>query len=101
MLDGAEQLGVLAVTLANSDAAPSTDGVIPPRLTMFAAILAEQIMVKTLYGDTIVRLRRTAQMGLAAEIQWSLLPPLTFTCEQVTVAAALEPAYQVAGDTVD
>ena len=34
-------------------------------------------------------------------MQWSLLPPLTFACEDVTVAAALEPAYQVAGDSVD
>ena len=58
-------------------------------------------MAKTLYGDTIVRLRRSQQMGLAAEMQWSLLPPLTFACPQVTIAAALEPAYQVAGDTVD
>jgi serine phosphatase RsbU (regulator of sigma subunit) len=34
-------------------------------------------------------------------MQWSLLPPLTFACDGVTVAAALEPAYEVAGDTVD
>jgi len=40
-------------------------------------------------------------MGLAAEMQWSLLPPLTFACREVTIAAALEPAYEVAGDTVD
>jgi serine phosphatase RsbU (regulator of sigma subunit) len=40
-------------------------------------------------------------MGLAAEMQWSLLPPLTFACEQVTVTGVLEPAYEVAGDTVD
>ena len=40
-------------------------------------------------------------MGLSAEMQWSLLPPLTFASHQVTVAAALEPAYEVAGDTVD
>jgi serine phosphatase RsbU (regulator of sigma subunit) len=40
-------------------------------------------------------------MGLAAEMQWSLLPPLTFACRRVTVAGALEPAYEVAGDSVD
>ena len=34
-------------------------------------------------------------------MQWSLLPPLTFACDVVTIAGALEPAYQVAGDTVD
>ncbi len=34
-------------------------------------------------------------------MQWALLPPLTFACHEVTVAAAMEPAYEVAGDTVD
>ena len=43
-------------------------------------------MTKTQYGDTIVRMRRTTRMGLAAEIQWSLLPPITFANETVTVA---------------
>ena len=63
-------------------------------------VVAELVMSKTQYGDTVVRLRRQAEMGLAAELQWSLLPPLTFACAEVTVAAALEPAYEVAGDTV-
>jgi serine phosphatase RsbU (regulator of sigma subunit) len=40
-------------------------------------------------------------MQLAAEIQWSLLPPLTFASPEVTIAAGLEPAYQVAGDSID
>jgi serine phosphatase RsbU (regulator of sigma subunit) len=40
-------------------------------------------------------------MGVAAEVQWGLLPPLTFTDGRVSLAAALEPAYDVAGDSVD
>ena len=40
-------------------------------------------------------------MGLGAEIQWGLLPPLTFASRDISIAAALEPAYEVAGDTVD
>ena len=40
-------------------------------------------------------------MSLAAEVQWALLPPLTFASSQLVVAAALEPAYQVAGDSID
>lgn len=102
LLDGTERLGVAAVTVAAPGGEPVLDdAVIEQRLLMFAALLAQLIMSKTLYGDEIVRLRRTSSMGLAAEIQWSLLPPLTFACDQVTVAAALEPAYEVAGDTVD
>jgi serine phosphatase RsbU (regulator of sigma subunit) len=63
--------------------------------------VAELVMTKTLHGDSIVRARRRAQMGLAAEIQWGLLPPLTFASETVAVAGALEPAYDVAGDSLD
>ena len=40
-------------------------------------------------------------MGLAAEMQWSLLPPLTVSSRAVTIAAVLEPAYDVSGDTFD
>ena len=100
LLDGTERLGVMGVTLGGSDdvgeGTPTGD-----RLRHFAALVAELVMAKTQYGDTVVRLRRSAAMGLAAEIQWSMLPPLTFADENVIVAGALEPAYQVAGDSVD
>ena len=100
LLDGTERLGVLAVTV---DPAPADadNQLVTGRLRPFASLVAELITTKTLYGDTIVRLRRRAQLGLAAELQWSLLPPLTFACGQLTVAAALEPAYEIAGDTLD
>jgi hypothetical protein len=101
MLDGTERLGVLGVTLSREAAADLADGLTGVRLRRFAALVAEVVMTKTLYGDTIVRLRRREPMGLAAEIQWALLPPLTFSCRQVTVAGAPEPAYEVAGDTLD
>jgi serine/threonine protein phosphatase PrpC len=105
LLDGSERLGVLAVTLRdvalnNSDDDP-TQAPVAGQLRDFASLAGELIMTKTLYGDTIVRLRRRAEMGLAAEMQWSLLPPLTFACPQLSVAGVLEPAYEVAGDTFD
>jgi serine phosphatase RsbU (regulator of sigma subunit) len=98
VLDGAERLGVLAATLEQE---PKADDEVSRRLSFFAGLVAEVLMTKAAYGDALVRLRRTAPMGLAAEIQWSLLPPLTFADENVSVAAALEPAYDVAGDSVD
>jgi hypothetical protein len=101
LLDGVERLGVLGVTVDGAVVPEITNGLVGVRLRRFAALVAELIMTKTMYGDTIVRLRRQAGMGLAAEMQWSLLPPLTFACHEVTIAAALEPAYEVAGDTVD
>jgi hypothetical protein len=99
MLDGAERVGVLAVTVASDD--PEYIAARQEVLHVFASLLAELVAVKTMYGDTIVRQRRQSQMGLAAELQWSVLPPLTFACPEVTVAAVLEPAYEVAGDTFD
>jgi hypothetical protein len=101
LLDGIERLGVLGVTVDGPVAPEVGGGLVGIRLRRFATLVAELIMTKTMYGDTIVRLRRQSGMGLAAEMQWSLLPPLTFACHEVTVAAALEPAYEVAGDTVD
>jgi len=105
LLDGSERLGVLAVTLSTVALNDSDDdprrAPVAKRLRGFASLAGELIMTKTLYGDTIVRLRRRAEMGLAAEMQWSLLPPLTFACPQLSVAAVLEPAYEVAGDTFD
>jgi serine phosphatase RsbU (regulator of sigma subunit) len=100
LLDGSERLGVLAVTVDGDDAL-DVDHPEGQRLRLFATLLAELVMSKTLYGDSMVRLRRTADMGLAAEIQWNLLPPLTFASPALSVAAALEPAYEVAGDNFD
>jgi serine phosphatase RsbU (regulator of sigma subunit) len=100
MLDGSDRLGVLAVTVSGPEALDARHPV-GQRLRLFATLVAELVVSKTLYGDTLVRLRRTAPMGLAAEIQWNLLPPLTFASTEVIVAAALEPAYEVAGDSVD
>jgi len=45
--------------------------------------------------------RRRAQFSLAAEMRWSLLPPLTFTSPDVTIAGFLQPSHGVAGDAFD
>jgi serine phosphatase RsbU (regulator of sigma subunit) len=34
-------------------------------------------------------------------MQWSLLPPRTFGTDQVLISGALEPAYDIGGDTFD
>lgn len=101
LLDGTERLGVLAVTVDDPAALDAEEGALRLRLRRFASVASELIMSKTMYGDTLVRLRRTRPMGLAAEMQWGLLPPLTFSDRSVVVAGGLEPAYQVAGDSLD
>lgn len=98
LFDGTERLGTLGVTLP---ASRLDDDAGMTRLQRFASVVAELVVTKTLYGDSIVRARRTSRMTLAAEIQWSLLPPLTFVNRAVTVAGGLEPAYEVAGDSLD
>lgn len=101
LLDGSERLGVLGVVAPSVRELEANGGVLQSRLMRFASLAAELLMTKTLYGDTVVRLRRTGRMGLAAEMQWSLLPPMAFATDRVVIAGGLEPAYEVAGDTFD
>jgi serine phosphatase RsbU (regulator of sigma subunit) len=56
---------------------------------------------KSAYGDVIVNTARVRPVTIAAELRWSMLPPLTFENDAVSVAAILEPAYEVAGDSFD
>ncbi len=95
VLDGIERLGVIGATF------PAVDEVLLDRLGHLASFVGELIVSRTRVGDALQRVARGQEMGLAAEIQWSLMPPLTAGTTQVTIAAMLEPAYEVGGDLVD
>ncbi|MGW7583427.1 PP2C family protein-serine/threonine phosphatase [Kitasatospora sp. NPDC054768] len=95
LLDGGDEVGVLALTL---DAVDEGDRLLLRRL---AALVADLLVTKSGYTDRIFQARRLEPMSVAAEIQWSLLPPLSLSVPQVAVAGILEPAYQVAGDSFD
>lgn len=100
ILDSAERLGVLAVTVDG----PALDG--DPsgamrRWTALASLLGELAVTKSAYGDAIALARRTEGVSLAAEMRWTMLPPLTFSSPDVTVSGILEPAYDIAGDCFD
>ncbi|SEC29563.1 PP2C family protein-serine/threonine phosphatase [Streptomyces melanosporofaciens] len=95
LLDGSDVVGVLAVTLSTVD---DDDRRLLRRL---AGLIADMLVTKNSYTDQFFRARRREPMTLAAEIQWSLLPPLTMVTPQVAVAGILEPAYDVAGDSFD
>ncbi len=101
LLLGTDRLGVLEVTVDSEATLYADNDRMIGLFTRMAARVANLIASKSPYGDTLVRLRRRNEMGLAAEIQYLLLPPLTFASHPVTVAAALEPCYHVAGDTID
>jgi hypothetical protein len=95
LLDGAERLGVLGLTF------PSVDHALRVECGWFATLVAELLMTKGQYTDSYFLTRRRQSMGLAAEMQWQLLPPLTFVTPRVVIAGLLEPAYEVAGDAFD
>ncbi|WP_329538286.1 SpoIIE family protein phosphatase (plasmid) [Streptomyces sp. NBC_01450] len=95
LLDGSDQVGVMALTL---DAVGDDDRCLLRRL---AGLVADMVVTKNAYTDQFFLARRREPMSVSAEIQWSLLPPLTMTLPQVAVAGVLEPAYRVAGDSFD
>ena len=95
LLDGADRVGVMTVTVAVAD-----DGT-ERRARHMASIAAELIVSKSAFGDHLLLARRLRDMDLAAEMRWAMLPPLTFTNDRVAVAGILEPAYEIAGDSFD
>ncbi|MFI6175640.1 PP2C family protein-serine/threonine phosphatase [Nonomuraea sp. NPDC051191] len=95
LLDGGDQVGVMTLTL---DAVTDDDRRLLRRL---AGLVADMLVTKNAYTDQFFLTRRREPMSVSAEIQWSLLPPLSMSVPQVEVAGILEPAYRVAGDSFD
>jgi serine phosphatase RsbU (regulator of sigma subunit) len=95
LLDGSDHVGVMAVTMETVD---DDDRRLLRRL---AGLVADMIVTKHAYTDQFFEARRRAPMSVAAEIQWSLLPPVAMSVPQVALAGILEPAYNVAGDSFD
>ncbi|MCX5336870.1 PP2C family protein-serine/threonine phosphatase [Streptomyces sp. NBC_00140] len=95
LLDGSDEVGVMAVTL---DTVDDDDRRLLRRL---AGLVADMLVTKHAYTDRFFQARRREPMSVAAEMQWSLLPPLSMSVPQVEVAGILEPAYDIAGDSFD
>ncbi|MDX3771708.1 MULTISPECIES: PP2C family protein-serine/threonine phosphatase [unclassified Streptomyces] len=95
LLDGSDEVGVLALTL---DTVDDDDRQLLGRL---ASLVADILVTKHAYTDRFFQARRREPMSVAAEMQWSLLPPLTMSVPQVAVGGAVEPAYDIAGDSFD
>jgi serine phosphatase RsbU (regulator of sigma subunit) len=89
------RLGVLAMTL------PNWDDEIEALCIELGLAAAPLLIASAQYTDLPHKLRRRTKMGLAAEMQWSLLPPLSFAAGGVTITGLLEPAYEVGGDCFD
>ncbi len=98
LLDGTERLGVLQLELA-PDVQVEED--LLRTCADVAALLAELVQTRSLYGDAVERARRRVPMTVPAELQWRLLPPLTFVSPRVAVSGILAPTAEVAGDSFD
>lgn len=64
-------------------------------------VLVLLIVSRRRYTDIVLRSRRAEPLSIAAEIQWSLLPPLTCATDSFSASGILEPAYSIGGDTFD
>ena len=93
ILDSAERIGVVGVT--GGEEVPVDDWL------AVTSCLGELVVSKEAYGDRIATTRRRRSVSLAAEMRWSLLPPLTFSSPRVSVTGILQPSYRVAGDAFD
>ncbi|GAB2521283.1 PP2C family protein-serine/threonine phosphatase [Nocardiopsis aegyptia] len=93
VLNGAERLGVLRVAYE--------EGTGVEAMRTLAAMVGLLVVDKRSNSDAYARLIRTKPMSVSAEMQWMLMPPVTFTNAKVTVSAATEPAYDNAGDSFD
>lgn len=91
----ARKLGVLSMTL------PTWDEQVEGLCVELGIAAAHLVSTADGYTDRLHLLRRRKDMSLAAEMQWGVLPPLTFSMDGTTVAGLMEPAYEVGGDCFD
>lgn len=89
------KLGVLTMTV------PQWDAEIEYFSTELGHAAAYLLEASGRYTDLPHLLRRRKGMDLAAEMQWSLLPPLSFASGGTSLAGLVEPAYEVGGDCFD
>jgi len=96
LLDGVERLGVVELVLPEAPTDHRLD-----ELRALVSLVAELAVVNDAYSDVYSRLRRRKTLSLAAEMQWELLPPMSFGTERVVISGGLEPAYEIGGDSFD
>jgi stage II sporulation SpoE-like protein len=66
-----------------------------------ASLLGYVLNAADRWTDEFHVTRRRNEMSLPAEMQWGQLPLAAFSSTDVSIAGALEPAYDIGGDTFD
>ena len=95
LVDDRERIGVLELEMPDAASEPATVH------HDLSAVLVLLIVSMRRYTDVWLRTRRALPMSAAAEAQWDLLPPLSSASPEVAVSGALEPAYEIGGDSFD
>ncbi|MDP9497721.1 MAG: serine/threonine-protein phosphatase [Actinomycetota bacterium] len=99
LLDGTERLGVIESVLPTEGA--DLEPVVVQMLSEYGHLVAELLVSKSASTDRYEWVRRERPMSLAAEMQYGLLPPLTFGTPRLVISGLLAPAYEVGGDAFD
>ncbi|MFD5477638.1 PP2C family protein-serine/threonine phosphatase [Streptomyces hawaiiensis] len=96
LLDGTERLGVMYL------ASPDEDGEdVRQDMMALSSLVAMLVVGSRDTSDSYARLTRLQPMNVAAEMQWTLMPPRTYADHRVIIGAVMEPAYEVSGDAYD
>ncbi|MGH9088650.1 MAG: PP2C family protein-serine/threonine phosphatase [Acidimicrobiales bacterium] len=95
LMDGTDRLGVLGGQVERWSDDLAID------LGMLARLAGRLLGADQRHSDAVARTRRLRPTSVAAEVQWALLPPLACVDGATTICGALEPAYDISGDTFD
>ncbi|MDP9181441.1 MAG: serine/threonine-protein phosphatase, partial [Actinomycetota bacterium] len=95
IVEGSDRTGVLALTV------PDVDDEVLDRCLDLGILAGYLLATHTRCTDLYQLHRRRKAMTLAASMQWDLLPPLVLHTPGCSVAALIEPAYEVGGDSFD
>ena len=95
IIEGSDRTGVLALTV------PDLNETAVSECADLGLLAGYLVAVHARCTDLYQLHRRRKTMSLAASMQWDLLPPLVLRTPSCTVAARLEPAYEVGGDCLD
>mgnify|MGYP003461201927 CR=1 FL=1 len=92
--DGTERIGVLESRFgdAREPSEFSSDVV---------DLIVLAIVSRRRYTDVVAFARRSQRLSEAAEAQWDLLPPLAHEVPGASVSGAVEPAYDIGGDSFE
>ncbi len=99
IVNGTDRLGVLGFAFAGG--VDVHDQLTRQRCETVAGLVGHLITVTAPKGDFFHQVRRVRPMSDGGELLSQMLPPLTSSCERLTISAILEPRYDVGGDGFD